>query len=46
MSHSKIIDMNDPINLRAKFVEVVANARLRGDLSDTEWQIIIDEVCK
>ncbi len=40
------IDLNDPIDKKAEFVTAVANARLRGELSDIEWQIIIDEVCK
>lgn len=43
---SDVIDFHVPLNLRAEFVLAVANARLRGELTDIEWQILIDEVCK
>jgi len=42
----RVIDMGDPLNKRSDFVFAVANARLKGEINDTEWQILIDEVCK
>ena len=40
----KVIDMGDPLAKKSDFVFAVANARCRGELTDTEWQILIDEV--
>ena len=44
ITQNGVIDFGDPLMKRSEVVFAVANARCAGELTDTEWQILIDEV--